>query len=158
MVYDKEKNMTVNHTIWILVASGYEARLFATKKIHNDQWGLIKEYVNPEDRKRDVDLVADKFGSYSNVATSGSSSYTQATDPKEADVDKFAKLLADDINLGRARNAYYKLIVVAPAKFNGMLQKHFDKNTRDLIVSQIDKDYTRLKEHNLIPMLRKHME
>lgn len=137
---------------WILVAGSSEARIFSAKE-KNSAWELVKEYIHPEGREKDTELVADKFGSFPNFSR-GSSTFTEPTDPKEAESERFARILADELNAGRTKNAYGKLVVVAPPHFHGLLNKYCDAHVAALVTNRLEKDYTKLKEHELIPRIR----
>lgn len=144
--------------IWIIVASSYDARIFSTAKLA-DNWELIKEFINPEARLKDQDLVTDKYGNYrNNIMGKPTSAYSEYIDPKIVDIDRFAATLADEINLARTQNKFHKLIMVAPPKFSGMLNKHCDKLTLELVVEHLEKDYTKLAPHELFPMVRKQIK
>jgi protein required for attachment to host cells len=146
----------MNDKLWILVAGGSEARIFATEKLSSD-WVLKQEFSHPEAREKDVDLVADKYGEVKDNFEARGSSYAEPTDPKETEIDNFARQLAKELNLGRTRNEYKKLVVIAPPHFQGLLTKHCDKHTLNLIIKHLEKDYTKLKQHELIPRLREQI-
>lgn len=141
---------------WILVAGSTEAKIYSANAI-NSSWELVKEYIHPEGRDKDIELVADKFGSFPNVSR-GSSSFTEPTDPKEAESERFARILAEELNLGRTNNAYRKLILVAPPHFHGLLNKHCNSHVIELINRRLEKDYTKLKEHELIPRILEQLK
>lgn len=141
------------NTWWILVADASSARLFSAEKIYGD-WELIKKFDHPESREKDVDIISDKFGTFPNLGTSGSSAYTEPTDPKEAEEDRFAHQLAAELNLGRTKNYYHKLVLVAPPRFHGRLNKHCDSHVLNLIQKHLEKDFSHLKDHELIPRVQ----
>ena len=145
------------NTYWILVANSSEAKIFSAEKI-TQEWKLLKEFSHPESREKDTEIVADKFGSYPNIGTSGSSSYTEATDPQETEIENFARQLAHELNHGRTQNLFHKLVLVAPPRFHGMLNKHCDPHVLNLVINRLEKNYTQLKEHELIPRIQEQLK
>lgn len=145
------------NTYWILVADSSEAKLFAAEKI-NTEWKLLKEFNHPEGREKDTEIVSDKFGSFPNATTSGSSSWAEPTDPKEIEAENFARKIAQELNLGRAKSLYHKLILVAPPRFHGMINKHCNSHVLGLIIKRLEKNYIKLKDHELIPKVREHLQ
>jgi protein required for attachment to host cells len=142
----------MNNTLWILVADSCEAKVFATEKV-NDDWRLIKEFHHTEGHKKDIDLVSDKSGNFPNISR-GSSSFSEPTDPKEAEAELFARHLAEELRLAHARNEFHRLVVVAPPRFHGLLKKSCESHVLKLIIKHLEKDYTKVKQYELIPLLR----
>jgi protein required for attachment to host cells len=146
------------NTHWILVANGSEARIFSTDKIFDGQnWQLIKEFDHPESRERDLDLVTDKPGRYqfqSKSGTSGHGAYSEHTEPREVEVERFARQLAEELNGGRVHNLYHQLILIAPPHLHGLLNKYCESNVLNLITHHVEKDYTKLKQRELAMYLK----
>ncbi|MGB6976269.1 MAG: host attachment protein [Gammaproteobacteria bacterium] len=141
------------NTHWILVANASEARLFSTHKLGDGKsWQFLKEFNHPASRERDFELTSDKPGRYQfqgKSGTSGHGAYSDRTDPKEVEVERFAQQLAEELNTGRVHNLYHKLILIAPPHFHGLLNKYCDHNVLSLITQHVEKDYTKLREREL---------
>lgn len=150
-------NGTMNDAIWILIANSAGAKLFATNKLFGS-WTLVKQFDNPEAHERDVDMISDRSGNYRNPYMKGGSSYNERTDHKAGEIDTFARTLARELDLGRSRNSFDKLIIVAPSRFQGLLKEHSEENTRHLVFKQIDKDYVNLNDQELREMVQKHLQ
>ena len=114
---------------WILGANATEARFYMTPKakLLNGEatLKLVKEYKHPEGRQKSGDLVSDKPGNYKNPRV-GHGTFAEPTDPKEHELDVFAKQLADELEAARIANHYQDLIIITPSHFDGLLNKHLN--------------------------------
>lgn len=143
---------------WVLVANGSEARVFNLTK-RSEGLKLVSEHLHPASRMKGDQLASDRPGTYmgdSNSMGSGSG-YEEATSPKDYEIDRFAHELADILNSGRTANSYARLAVVAPSAFRGLLNKHMHDQVKKLIAYQIDKDYTKVNERDLLAQLEPHL-
>jgi len=125
---------------WIMVANASQAKLFAN---HGPKKGLqlIKELMHPESREKTSNLVSDRSGANSGP---GHGAFIQATDPKHHEAERFAQEVARELDDGRVRNAYDRLILVASAPFMGLVNGCLPGQVRSKVSESIDKDYTRL--------------
>jgi protein required for attachment to host cells len=138
---------------WILVANASKARLFKSEKPYREM-KLIKEFNHPESRAKAMNLVADGHGRYSHsTGTAPSGLYEEPTSPKQLEAERFAHELARELNLARIRNKYSNLIFVISPQFHGLLKKHCDSHVLNLVISTLDKDYTKLSQHDLMKYL-----
>lgn len=133
---------------WILVANASEARLFKTKNTYKIDLELLNHFDHPESRMKNIDLTSDRPGHYESRGGTGRGSYTEHTEPKTVESEHFALQLANEIDSGRVSNSFQKLLVVAPGHFQGLLKKHLNHHLNN-IVTFIDKDYTKLPQHDL---------
>lgn len=140
---------------WILIANSSEAKIYAASKLHSD-WQLVKEFKHEEGREKDGELVSDKAGNFPNISR-GSSSFSEPTDPKVFEEERFAHHLAEELNSGRTHNQYQKLVLVAGPRFHGMLNKHCNPHVLGLVAKNIEKDYVQLSEHELLKHLREQL-
>ena len=125
---------------WIMVANASQAKLFAN---HGPKQGLqlVKELLHPESREKTSNLVSDRSGSNSGP---GHGAFIQATDPKHHEAERFAQEVARELDEGRVKNAYDRLILVASAPFMGLVNNCLPGQVRSKVSESIDKDYTRL--------------
>ena len=130
---------------WIMVANASQAKLFAS---HGPKKGLelVKELLHPESREKTSNLVSDRSGSNSG---SGHGAFTQATDPKHHEAERFAHEISRVLEVGRVRNAYDNLILVASKPFMGLINQRLPVQVRSKLSQSIDKDYTRLPAKDL---------
>ena len=127
---------------WMLIADASKARLYAFHKAllfkeplpkHLD---LIGEFLHPQSRMKGIDLETDKMGSY------GRGAYAEPTLPKAHEADEFAAQLSHQLEDARKQESYQDIILVAPASFMGLLQKHMTTETHKLVSKTIEKNYT----------------
>ncbi len=134
---------------WIMVANASQAKLFAN---HGPNRGLelVKELNHPESREKTSNLVSDRLGAMG----MGHGAFKQATDPKYHEAERFAQEVARELDAGRVRNAYDRLILVASAPFMGLMNASLPGQVRSKVSESIDKDYTRLP----VKKLADHLE
>ena len=138
---------------WIMVANASQAKLFAN---HGPKKGLqfIKELVHPESREKTSNLVSDRSGSHTGT---GHGAFVQATDPKHHEAERFAQEVSRELDDGRIKNAYDRLILVASAPFVGLINSRLPDPVRSKISEIIDKDYTRLPVKDLAGHLESYV-
>jgi len=136
---------------WIMVANASQAKLYA----HNGPkkgLELLKEMQHPESREKAANLVSDRIGNFP-----GSGSYAQPTSPKEHEAERFAQELARELEDGRVKNAFEKLILVASSHFMGLLNQRMPAPLKNKVADTIEKDYTRLPVKELTGHLSAHV-
>lgn len=141
-------------TIWIFVANATEARCYATKHL-GQELHLIKEYSHPENRKKAMDMVSDKQGHYQSRGPTSTvhGAYSERHDPKAVEADRFAHILADDLDKACVNNHFHKLVLIAPPHFHGLLNTHLNHRVTDRITHNIEKDYTKSSTAELMSHL-----
>lgn len=149
-------------TTWILIANTNHARLYTAIKAKllqgNGALKLMQEYDHPESKKRDSELVSDKAGRYHKLAKTGSeSAFTEMTDPKELEIEQFAKQLAEELERGRVNNEYGELIIAAAPHFQGILKNNCNPHVLAKVDKYIDKDYMAFEGKELLAQLAKHL-
>lgn len=143
---------------WVLVANGSEARLFGLTK-RSEGLKLLSEHLHPASRMKGEQLASDRPGTYvgDTKSVGSGSSYAEATDPKDYEIDRFAHELAGALNSGRTANSYDKLVIVAPPNFRGLLNKHMHEQVKKLVTQHVDKDYTKVNGRELMTQLEPHL-
>lgn len=134
-------------TIWVLVANASTANLYANRGPHTGL-ELVKQYQHAESREKSSELISDRPGHYE---TDGGAhgAFSQRTDPKQHEEDKFAAELAHELETGRTSNSYERLILVASDPFMGKLNNHLTEHVRALTTDTVEKDYTQITEREL---------
>jgi len=128
---------------WIMVANASQAKLFAHKGPRQGL-ELVKSFLHPESREKTSNLVSDRSG-----AGPGHGAFVQATDPKHHEAERFAQEMARELDQGRLKNAYDRLVLVASAPFMGMMNHRLNGQVRQKVSTSIDRDYTRLPVKDL---------
>lgn len=134
-------------TTWVLVANASKASLYVNQGPHKGL-ELVKEFQHIASREKSLDMTSDRPGHYQ---TDGGAhgAFSQPTDPKQHEEDKFAAQLAHELETGRTSNSYARLILVASDPFMGKLNKQLPAHVRTLTTDTIEKDYTHLTEREL---------
>ncbi len=134
---------------WILVADASRARLFESNK-KAGPWQLIEEFEHPASAAKGHDIVADRFGRVQQSVANGTRSAMEpSTDPKEVEALRFAQKLVAVLEHGHGRNAYARLVLVAPPEFLGMLRKAIPPGVAHRVVASVNKDLTQVPDRLL---------
>lgn len=145
---------------WILIANGSEARLFETES-YPKSLSLLQEFQHAESREKNSELASDKAGHYQGDASSGSGftqgSFNEATDPKEYEMERFAAELAEFLDSGRKTNKFAHLMIASSPKFHGLLNKKLNSPLEKMVDKHINKDFTSLRETELLERLRSEL-
>ena len=141
------------HT-WILVADASRARLFSTTgKLA--AWSLHQEFSHPESTAKGRDITSDKPGRVQHrIADGNRSGMAPPTPPKEVEAKHFANELAAALEQAFGRNAYSRLVLVAPPHFLGMLRACLSSPVSKVVAASLDKDLTHVNERELPERVR----
>ena len=144
-------------TTWIIAADSSRARILQVMD-REGRLAEVEDFVNPEGRAHDRDLVEDGhprwsghggMGKPGGHSTSGPGSDRQETSPTEHAVEVFAKHIGDYLDKARTAHRYDRLHLVAPPKFLGQLRKGLGKEVEKLVTSELPKDLSWLNEREL---------
>jgi len=125
---------------WIVVANSTLARIFRLDKL---QLIEMDSMINPEGRMQSKDLASDKPG----IAFDGAGRYAmnKAHTPKEAEIESFAKKVAEHIDHARASGQIDRVFIAANPGFLGLLRGSMTHASAGMIAHYIDKDITGMK-------------
>ena len=141
-------------TYLILVCNASKALLYLTdKKYPKKPLQFITELTNPKSQLKGIDLVTDRPGRYQKSSVARSA-YEEPIEPKEKEKDHFAKQLAEHLEGNYKQRLFQQLIIIAPAHFFGLLEKHLANFILASIIRVIQKDYTYLPEIELRTLLQ----
>jgi protein required for attachment to host cells len=136
-------------TAWILVANRIGARLFENP---GPGQGLrpVRDISHPEGHLRNQDINADKPGrSHDSMQTGGRHAMGKENDPKEQELTRFSRHLAEILEEGRTHNRYARLILVAEPRFLGHLRTALNKKTSGMVSATLDKDLCEISDAEL---------
>lgn len=129
---------------WVLVANASRARLYALDAAAH-RWVLLQEMAHPDSRANDLELSADKPGRVQQKdAHVYHASMEPRTEPKKVEAQRFAREIAAVLEKGFGRNAYRRLMLVAPPHFLGLLRASLDPQVAKRVEQEHDKDYVDL--------------
>ncbi|PIZ03806.1 MAG: host attachment protein [Gammaproteobacteria bacterium CG_4_10_14_0_8_um_filter_38_16] len=142
--------------IWIVTTNSNLCRIYEFDQ-HTQKIALLKEMNHPENREKTGDnLTSDKPGHYNTMSSLGGA-YAPHSDPKEVEVDRFSREIAEILNHGRNTQAYKKWVLITPDYMNGLISKHMDKHVKELIWAEIHKDVMHLPEHELQQFIQENI-
>jgi protein required for attachment to host cells len=142
-------------TTWILIANSSNARLYSTHNSYIGGLELINEFNHPSSRLKGIDLVSDRPGHYQSRG-SGHGALIEHSQPKEVEAERFALELANALENGRIHNRYDKLTLIAPAHFQGLMNKHLNHHINEKLTKKILKDYTKSSLKQLETCIHAH--
>lgn len=137
--------------IWVLVTNSNSCRIFTYQK-SPAKLTLIMNANDRDARLKDSELVSDKPGKYK-ADGNKHGSFVPETDPKENEIDMFARKIAQELEHARKTNLFNQLIVIAPAQMSGKLFGHLSPQTKELMSNNIQKDIPHMPEHELLDFL-----
>lgn len=138
---------------WVLVANASKAYLYATEKL-GDKMTCLKDFSHPASRAKGTSLASDRPG-HNQSRGMGRGSMGNPTDPKYYEANRFAGVLASELNAGRKANEFRRLVLVAGPHFQGLLNAHLNEHTRAMVENSIHKDFTDCAERELSNRLKK---
>lgn len=134
--------------IWILIANSGNATLFTADSPTASLTELMT-FDNPDARVKQMELSSDRPGRSFDSHGEGRHAMATEVEPKEQEQIRFAKLIVDRLEQGRAENAFERLVVVAAPAFLGLLRTNFNAPLSSLLSLEVDKDYTSLRPDEL---------
>lgn len=133
--------------IWYVIADGGRARF-----VERDEQGAfrtVSSFVSTELHAKSSDLGRDRPARVMESATPGRSAVEPRRDLKEAAKQDFVKLVAEQIDQEHGRGQFDNLVLVAPPGVLTELKGNLSKSMAELVVDDLQKDLTKVPDHNL---------
>jgi protein required for attachment to host cells len=134
---------------WVCVGDGQKALFLINEgdeKFPNLRRLAVEEHRDPPTREQGRDAPGRASPSVGGVTGSIPSrdrhSAIEETDWHEVEKERFAALIAKQINKAAQSEAFKQLIIVAPPRILGDLRHEFTKETKTKITAEIPKDLT----------------
>lgn len=140
------------NTNWILVANRSSARLFENKG-PGKGLSLLRDIAHAEGRLKNRELVSDKSGRSFDTEGEGRHATEAKQSPTEREAQKFGKELAGILNDGRNNNAYDSIVLVAEAKFLGVLRSELDGQVSKLVSQTVEKNLVKIADGDIAASL-----
>lgn len=141
--------LQIKNGAWVLVCDGKKALILRNEgdaDLLNLRRASVTEQANPATRDQGSDAPGQGF------APGGTRQGSLGeTDYHAIEEERFADVLAADLNKGALAQAYKELVVVAPPKILAELRREFSKHTQERIAAEIPKDLV----HHTIPEIEK---
>jgi protein required for attachment to host cells len=136
-----------NPRIWYVIADGGRARF--VKRDERSSFHTVANLVSTELRARSSDLGRDHPARVMESATPGRSAIEPRRDLKEVAKEDFVKLVADELSVGHERGQFDRLVLVAPPRVLTELKNNLSKPIAELVVGDLQKDLTKVPDHDL---------
>jgi protein required for attachment to host cells len=133
--------------VWYVIADGGRARF-----VERDERGAfrtVSSFVSTELHAKSSDLGRDRPARVMESATPGRSAVEPRRDLKEAAKQDFVKLVAGEIDAGHGRGQFDNLVLVAPPGVLTELKSNLSKPMAELVVGDLQKDLTKVPDHDL---------
>ena len=139
-------------SICVVVADSSRARILVAESGHSP---LVDErdYIHPESRYREQDLVSDGSGSETDSGGFGKHSMGHEKVAHQKEAETFAHELRDEIDKLRRTSDLRRIYLVASPKFLGLLRSSISKQCTELLAGEVNKD---LVDHS-IEDIRTHL-
>lgn len=137
-------------TTWLLIMDSSQARLYQETPKKNKKIELLREWKNPEARKKSSDLVSDRpgrsFESYTKAHRGQTGrvrhGLSSRRTPQENSTIGFVTRLASAIGDCKRKKVFENLVLVAEPRLLGEIRKRLDSETRKAVVAEIEKDFS----------------
>jgi protein required for attachment to host cells len=139
---------------WYVIADGARARF--VERDEKGAFGTVISFVSTEMRSRSSDIGRDRPTRVHESASATRHAVEPRRDLKEAAEQDFVKLVASEIHAGYKRKQFDRLVLVAPPGVLTWLKKKLDKPLAKLVVDSLQKDLTKVPDHDLIQHLSPH--
>ncbi|SIQ57830.1 host attachment protein [Marinobacterium stanieri] len=126
---------------WILVADAAKARIFQHDG-PKDPAEEIHTLVHPEARMHNGDLVSDSPGAQANGG-SGSHGMEEKASPREAEDQRFAKEVIDQVRHALNDNRIRQFYMAAPPHFLGLLRNAMDDRVSKALAGDLAKNLSK---------------
>jgi protein required for attachment to host cells len=152
-------------TTWILIADGARARLLEQDR-KSRHFNPISEQEFFGSRAQSKDIASDRpgrafdsagRGQSGDAATHGRHAMEPSTDPHRYAEYEFARDLSDYLEKAANEHRFDRLVLVAAPKVLGDLRDLLPKTVHGKIVTEIDKDLTKIPTRDLGRHLDQHL-
>lgn len=127
-----------NSTTWIVVANSSHAKIFRLVKFPKIE--ELTTMDHPESRLHNQDLEGRKPGRCFQSGGTTRHAYQPETEPKEVEIEKFAKSLSDYICGAHQKGDFARLYIMASPSFLGLLRQFINPATQKTIVAELSRD------------------
>ena len=126
-------------SICVVVADSSKARVLLAET-GQDPLNEEIDFVHPESRLKEQDLVSDGTGSGNDSGGYGKHSMGHERSAHQKQVETFVHDLCHEIDRLRRKRDLRRIYLVAPPKFLGLLRSRMNKQCKELLAGEVDKD------------------
>ena len=132
---------------WVMLANSNDCRIYEYDR-QDKHLALVEEISHPENKLKGSDYwTTDAPGHYRSQGTHRGA--FSEVDPREQSIDEFANEIAKCLDKGRNQHAYDEVTLIVPARMEGLLFKHLNKHTKELVKLIVQKNVIFLSDHEL---------
>ncbi|HEU4622279.1 MAG TPA: host attachment protein, partial [Burkholderiaceae bacterium] len=136
---------------WVLVADRTRARLFATTDT-GKSFNELEDIAHAEGRMASRELRTDAQGRfYGKGERQQAHTAPPHVSAAEHETERYAKLIAERLDIACVRHEFDRLHLVAPPEFLGELRGALDETTRAHAGGEVAKNYVNLPDAELKP-------
>ena len=138
---------------WIMLANSNDCKIYEYEP-YNMHFALIDEISHPENKLKTHDLVTDHPGHYQSSGHRRGS-FEPENDPLDIAIDDFAREIARRLNKGRIEHAFEDITFLLPARMEGLVSQHLNKDTSHCIHNIIHKNLMFMSDHEVKKYIHK---
>ncbi len=126
-------------SVCVIVANSSKAKFLLAEDARSP---LIEsgDYVHPQSRLREQDLVSDGPGSAGDSGGPGKHSMGHEQEARHREAETFARELMAEVDKLRQKTDLRRIYLVAAPKFLGLLRANISKQCQDLLHGEVNKD------------------
>jgi protein required for attachment to host cells len=133
--------------IWYVIADGGRARF--VERDEGGEFRTVSSFVASELHKRAHDLGLDRPPRAKESASPARHAIEPRRDLHQASKEDFVKLVAGQLEEEHRRGQFDRLVLVAPPRVLTELKDHLSNQMAKLVVSDLQKDLTKIHDHDL---------
>jgi protein required for attachment to host cells len=133
--------------LWYVIADGGMARF--VERDENGAFRTVLSFVSSELHARSHDLGLDRPARVRESANAARHAIEPRRDLHDAAKEDFVKLVAEKLDAEHERGQFDKLVLVAPPRVLTELKQHLSKPMAKLVVDGLQKDLTKVPDHDL---------
>ena len=133
--------------VWYVIADGGRARFVAQDE--NGAFRTVLSFVSSDMHKRARDLGLDRPARVQESANDARHAVEPRRDLHEAAKEDFIALVAEEIAAEHGNGQFDQLVLVAPPKVLPELKQKLSKPMAALVVNDLQKDLTKIPDHDL---------
>jgi protein required for attachment to host cells len=133
--------------LWYVIADGGRARFVAQDE--NGAFRTVLSFVAADMHKRSSDLGRDRPARVKESANTARHAVEPRRDLHEAAKEDFIALVAEQIEAEHGSGQFDSLVLVVPPKVLTELKQKLSKPMAELVVSDLQKDLTKVPDHDL---------
>ncbi|MBK5198343.1 MAG: host attachment protein [Methyloceanibacter sp.] len=133
--------------LWYVIADGGMARF--VERDENGAFRTVLSFVSSELHERSHDLGLDRPARVRESANTARHAIEPRRDLHDAAKEDFVKLVAEKLDAEHGRGQFDKLVLVAPPRVLTELKQHLSKPMAKLVVDGLQKDLTKVPDHDL---------